>query len=50
MPWRDLPLAFEAQPVKYDGDYFAAALRQLRGPIALQDLPEGAPVVRLRPF
>lgn len=50
IPWRDLPRAFDAQAGKYQGDYFAAALRQLRGPIALQDLPEGSPSVRVRPF
>ena len=40
--WIDLPKAFDVQAGKYHGDYFAAALRQLRGPIALQDLPQGA--------
>jgi fatty acid desaturase len=50
IPWSDLPLAFDAQAGKHDGDYFGAALRQLRGPIALQDLPQGAPAVRVRPF
>ena len=33
----------------YYGGYFAAALRQLRGPIALQDLPHGAAAARIRP-
>ena len=50
IPWIDLPEAFEAQAGKYQGGYFAAALRQLRGPIALQDLPQGAPVLRVRLF
>ena len=50
IPWSDLPEAFEAQGGRHEGDYCAAALRQLRGPIALQDLPEDAPVIRVRPF
>jgi fatty acid desaturase len=50
IPWIDLPQAFDAQAGKYHDDYFAAAVRQLRGPIALQDLPHGSPAVRLRPF
>lgn len=50
IPWSDLPEAFEAQGGRHEGAYFAAALRQLRGPVALQDLPEGAPVVRIRPL
>ena len=48
--WIDLPRAFEAQAGKYHGSYFATALGQLRGPIALQDLPQGAPVLRVRPY
>ena len=48
--WIDLPKAFEAQAGKYQGNYFTTALRQLRGPIALQDLPQGAPVLRVRPY
>ena len=47
--WIDLPKAFDAQAGKYHGNYFATALRQLRGPIALQELPHGAPVLRVRP-
>jgi fatty acid desaturase len=50
IPWIDLPRAFDSQAGKYQDDYFTAALRQLRGPIALQDLPQGSPAVRLRPF
>ncbi len=49
IPWLHLPRAFEAQAGRYYGGYFAAALRQLRGPIALQDLPHGAAVARIRP-
>jgi fatty acid desaturase len=48
--WIDLSRAFDAQAGKYHGNYFATALRQLRGPIALQDLPQGAPVLRVRPY
>ena len=50
IPWIDLPRAFDAQAGKYQGDYFTAAVRQLHGPIALQELPQGSPAVRLRPF
>lgn len=50
IPWIDLPRAFEAQGGKYHGGYFTTALRQLHGPIALQDLPQGAPVLRVRPY
>ena len=49
IPWLHLPHAFEAQAGHYYGGYFAAALRQLRGPIALQDLPHGAAAARIRP-
>ena len=48
--WIDLARAFDAQAGTYHGNFFASALRQLRGPIALQDLPQGAPVLRVRPF
>ncbi len=50
IPWIDLPEAFDVEGGKYHGEYFAAALSQLRGPIALQDLPHGAPALRVRPF
>jgi len=50
IPWIDLPRAFDAQGGKYQDDYFVAALRQLRGPIALQDLPQGSPELRVRPL
>jgi fatty acid desaturase len=49
IPWIHLPRAFEAQSGRFAGGYFAAALRQLCGPIALQDLPRGAAVARIRP-
>jgi fatty acid desaturase len=39
--WINLPQAFEVQNGEFDGGYFTAAWRQLRGPIALQDLPGG---------
>jgi hypothetical protein len=41
IPWIDLPKAFRSQTGTFAGGYFNAALRQLRGPIALQDLPGG---------
>ena len=49
IPWIHLPQAFEAQAGKFAGGYFAAAMRQLHGPIALQDLPQGTAEVRIRP-
>ncbi|MGE5305600.1 MAG: fatty acid desaturase family protein [Alphaproteobacteria bacterium] len=37
--WRGLPLLFREQAEIYEGNYFAASVRQLCGPVALQDLP-----------
>ena len=48
IPWLHLPRAFEAQSGRYAGTYFAAAARQLHGPIALQDLPQGDAAARIR--
>lgn len=48
--WIDLPAAFDAEAAKYQGGYFEAAWGQLHGPIALQDLPQSAPALRLRLF
>ncbi len=39
LPWYRLPEVFQEQAEIYQGNYFAAALRQLSGPVALQDLP-----------
>lgn len=39
IPWRRLPSAFRDQEQTFQGGYFAAAARQLAGPVALQDLP-----------
>jgi fatty acid desaturase len=50
IPWSDLPAAFDAGADRYQDGFFAAAWRQLHGPIALQDLPQGTPALRLRPF
>jgi len=47
--WINLPKAFEIQGAKFQGGYFAAALRQLHGPVALQELPQGTPTLRVRP-
>jgi fatty acid desaturase len=41
--WIDLPAAFRVQAAEFQGSYVSAALRQLRGPLALQDLPGGTP-------
>ena len=37
--WIRLPTVFQEQAQVFHNNYFAAALRQLRGPVALQDLP-----------
>jgi fatty acid desaturase len=47
IPWIELPRAFRSQTGQFAGDYFKAALRQLHGPIALQDLPDGAATEKL---
>jgi fatty acid desaturase len=47
--WIHLPKAFEVQAGKFQGGYFAAALSQFNGPIALQDLPQGGAAARVRP-
>jgi len=39
IPWKRLPLAFQEQAQIYQESYFTAAMRQLAGPAALQDLP-----------
>ncbi|MDH3446480.1 MAG: fatty acid desaturase, partial [Deltaproteobacteria bacterium] len=39
VPWNRLPEIFREQARSYHGNYFAAALRQLDGPVALQELP-----------
>jgi fatty acid desaturase len=49
IPWIHLPHAFDAQVGRFQGGYFTAALKQLRGPIALQDLPHAAPTAKIRP-
>ena len=49
IPWVHLPNAFDAQAGRFQGGYFTASLNQLRGPIALQDLPHAAPAVKIRP-
>jgi fatty acid desaturase len=49
IPWIHLPKAFVAEAGRFQGDYFAASLHQLTGPIALQDLPHAPSAVRIRP-
>jgi fatty acid desaturase len=39
IPWIHLPSAFAIQAGQFQGGYFTAALRQLHGPRAIQDLP-----------
>jgi fatty acid desaturase len=39
IPWIHLARAFAIQAGQFQGGYFAAALRQLHGPVAIQDLP-----------
>lgn len=38
-PWHLLPACAKAEGRGFDGDYLLQALRQLQGPIALDDLP-----------
>ncbi len=47
--WIHLPKAFEVQAGRFQGGYFAAALSQLGGPIALQDLPQGGAAMNVKP-
>jgi fatty acid desaturase len=39
IPWVRLPAAFRRRSQSFQGNYFRAALDQVRGPAALQDLP-----------
>jgi fatty acid desaturase len=39
IPWIHLPAVFRERSEIFDGHYFAAAGRQLYGPVAMQDLP-----------
>ena len=39
IPWNRLPLIFRQQAQSFQGNYFAAAVQQLSGPVALQELP-----------
>ena len=39
IPWIRLPVVFREQSESFHGNYLAAAARQLRGPVPLQDLP-----------
>jgi fatty acid desaturase len=48
VPWIHLPKAFHAGTRQFQGGYFAASARQLRGPIALQDLPHATASATLR--
>jgi fatty acid desaturase len=48
IPWVHLPRAFAIQAGQFQGGYFAAALRQLHGPIAMQDLPQARPAAHIR--
>jgi fatty acid desaturase len=45
LPWRALPAKAREEGLVYDGGYVSSALRQLRGPIPLSELPAPAPVV-----
>ena len=42
IPWIHLPEIFRAQGESFQRNYFAAALDQLSGPIALENLPRGS--------
>ncbi len=41
IPWIHLPSVFKKEERSFHGNYFAAAVNQLSGPVALQDLPWG---------
>ncbi|WP_437683451.1 fatty acid desaturase [Sorangium sp. So ce131] len=43
LPWRSLPAKAREEGLVFDGGFVASALRQLRGPIPLADLPASAP-------
>jgi fatty acid desaturase len=43
IPWIRLPSVFREQSAVFHGSYLQAALSQLGGPIALEDLPQAAP-------
>ena len=40
VPWIKLPEVFGRKSGQFEGNYFAAAVRQLSGPISLSELPE----------
>ena len=40
IPWRSLPGIFTETAKIFQGNYLTAAARQLRGPVAVQDLPQ----------
>jgi len=44
IPWNRLPALFHGTNAAYQGDYFFAAVAQLRGPIAVGELKTGLPV------
>ena len=39
IPWIGLPVAFRQHSRRFQGSYFRAAIEQLGGPVALEDLP-----------
>jgi fatty acid desaturase len=45
LPWKALPAKAREEGLVFDGGYLASALRQLRGPIPISDLPAPAPLV-----
>ena len=49
IPWIKLPEVFDASAGRFDGDYFASALRQLRGPVPLSELPQWSPAMDRAP-
>lgn len=45
LPWRSLPAKAREEGLVFDGGYLSSALRQLRGPIPISELPAPAPLV-----
>jgi fatty acid desaturase len=48
LPWSKLAAKAREEDLVFDGGYFSSALRQLRGPIPLSELPQAGPEVGRR--
>ena len=45
IPWIKLPEVFRRESRELNGNYFAAAVRQLQGPVPLSELPQWSPAM-----